>query len=150
MTGAGGAEGADDVTGADDATGAGGADDATGAGGATGVTDAGDTAGAGGSFFTGYDTYRSLYNAVASTWVTEATDSGARVSSVGTAAPEYRVTVLADDEEMDTVRAGDWQTDEEAVFQPLAPGDYLVTVEARPRGDEDAAPKGNWMEIHVD
>jgi hypothetical protein len=103
-----------------------------------------------GSFFTSYDTYRGLYNAVASTWVTEATDRGARVSSVGTATPEYRVAVLTDDDNMDTVRSVDWQTDDEAEFFPLKPGDYIVTVEARPRGDEDAAPKGNWVEIHVD
>ncbi|MDR1496773.1 MAG: hypothetical protein LBS67_07660 [Clostridiales Family XIII bacterium] len=104
----------------------------------------------GDEFFTEYDTYRELYDAVASTWVTEATESGARVASIGTATPEYRVSVLNDDEDMETVYAGDWQTDDVAAFPPLESGDYVVTVEARPLGDEDAAPKGNWTELHVD
>jgi hypothetical protein len=101
-------------------------------------------------FFTGYDTYRELYDAVASTWVVEASASGARVASVGTAAPAYRVTILRDDEAMDAVYATDWQIATDVAFPPLDAGDYIVTVEARPQGDEDAAPKGNWDELHVD
>jgi hypothetical protein len=99
-------------------------------------------------FFTDYDTYRGLYDAVASTWITKVSEGGASVASIGTATPEYRITVLKG-EEMGVVYATDWQTDGEAVFPGLEPGDYIVTVEARPVGDEDATPKGNWEELHV-
>jgi hypothetical protein len=100
-------------------------------------------------FFTAYDEYLDRYDAVASTWVT-ATEGGARAASVGTATPEYRIAVLRDDEEMEEVYRTAWQTDEKAEFPSLAPGDYLVTVEARPRGDEDASPKRNWADLRVD
>jgi len=101
-------------------------------------------------FFTDYDTYRDLYHAVASTWVTKSTKSGVHVASIGTATPEYRVTILHDNEEMDAVRSVDWQIGAEVEFPPLDPGDYIVTVEARPQGDEDAELKGNWDALHVD
>jgi hypothetical protein len=101
-------------------------------------------------FFTDYDTYRDLYDAVASTWVVEATEDGARVASVGTAAPEYRIAVLRDNEEMDEVYATDWQDEQEATFPPLDSGEYIVTVEARPRDDDNAESKGNWEVLHVD
>jgi hypothetical protein len=102
------------------------------------------------AFFTGYGTYLDLYKAVASTWVTEADADSAGVASVGTASPEYRVAVLTDDEDMEPVRTTDWQTGREAAYPALEPGDYIVTVEARPLGDEEAEPKGNWKELHVD
>jgi hypothetical protein len=116
------------------------------------IADGDDPSGtsADGAFFTSYDEYRALYNAVASAWITEATKSGARVAATGTAIPEYRVSVLHDDEEMESVYAGEWQTDDAANFPPLPSGDYLVTVEARPLGNDNADLKGSWTELHVD
>jgi hypothetical protein len=103
-----------------------------------------------GKFFTSYETYRELYDTIASTWVTKATASGASVTSIGTAKPEYRVAVLVDDEDRDIVREEDWRLGEDAQFQTLESGDYIVTVEARPEGDDDAEPKRNWIELRVD
>jgi hypothetical protein len=100
-------------------------------------------------FFTDYDTYRGLYDAVASTWITKVSEDDVSVASIGTAMPEYRISVLRG-EEMDVVYSTDWQENREAVFPDLDPGDYIVTVEARPLGDDGAAPKGNWEELHVD
>jgi hypothetical protein len=106
--------------------------------------------GDGGVFLGDYEAYREQYRAVASTWVTEARPDGAQVASIGTVVPEYRVAVLTDDDAMDVVLSTDWQTGDTAQYDELSPGDYIVTVEARPFGDDDAEPKGNWTELHVD
>jgi hypothetical protein len=100
-------------------------------------------------FFADYNTYCELHNAVASTWVTDADESSVRVACVGTATPEYRITVLYDNEDMTEVIQTDWQSDTAATFPPLDPGDYIVTVEARPQGDEEAGTKGNWENLYV-
>jgi hypothetical protein len=103
-----------------------------------------------GIFFTNYETYRDRYNAVASTWVIKATANSASVDSVGTATPEYRVTVLIDNEDMDMVREEAWHRGKNTKFKTLGPGDYIVTVEARPEGDDNAVPKGNWFALRID